>query len=141
MKKNSKHFLSVVIPAYKEKNIISDLITIYGVLEKIRYPFEVIVVVDGINVDDTYALAKRVKRKHLAIHGYPTNHGKGYALRYGMARAKGDYIAFIDAGMEIDPNGISLLIEHLEWYNADIIVASKYHPASQVKYPSRSENS
>lgn len=135
MKKNSKHFLSVVIPAYKEKNIISDLITIYGVLEKIRYPFEVIVVVDGINVDDTYALAKRVKRKHLSIHGYPTNHGKGYALRYGMARAKGDYIAFIDAGMEIDPNGISLLIEHLEWYNADIIVASKYHPASQVKYP------
>jgi hypothetical protein len=37
--------------------------------------------------------------------------------------------------MEIDPNGISLILEHMEWYDADIIVASKRHPASQVKYP------
>ena len=52
-----------------------------------------------------------------------------------MAKAKGDYIAFIDAGMEIDPNGISMLLEHLEWYNADIIVGSKRHLASVVQYP------
>ena len=52
-----------------------------------------------------------------------------------MAKTKGDYIAFIDSGMEIDPNGISLVLEHMEWYSADIIVASKHHPASQVNYP------
>jgi glycosyltransferase involved in cell wall biosynthesis len=49
-----------------------------------------------------------------------------------MARAKGDYIAFIDAGMEINPNGISMLLEHMEWYDADIIVGSKRHPASKT---------
>ena len=69
------------------------------------------------------------------IYGYPNNYGKGYAVRYGMAKTRGDYVAFIDAGMEIDPNGISMVLEHMEWYNADIIVASKRHPASQVKYP------
>ena len=42
-----------------------------------------------------------------------------------MTRAKGDYIAFIDSGMDIDPNGISMLLEHIEWYDADIIVGSK----------------
>ena len=52
-----------------------------------------------------------------------------------MAKTKGDYIAFIDAGMEIDPNGISMILEHMEWYNADIIVGSKRHPASLVNYP------
>ena len=52
-----------------------------------------------------------------------------------MSIAKGDYVAFIDAGMEIDPNGISMILEHMEWYNADIIVGSKRHPASQVNYP------
>ncbi|MCG2692013.1 hypothetical protein L6272_04270, partial [Microgenomates group bacterium] len=30
---------------------------------------------------------------------------------------------------------ISMLLEHLEWYNADIIVGSKRHLASVVKYP------
>lgn len=63
------------------------------------------------------------------------NQGKGYAVRHGMKRATGDYVAFIDSGMEIDPNGISMLLEHMEWYNADIIVASKRHPVSVVKYP------
>jgi hypothetical protein len=52
-----------------------------------------------------------------------------------MSVSKGDYVAFIDAGMEIDPNGLSMILEHMEWYNADIIVASKRHPASMVKYP------
>lgn len=63
------------------------------------------------------------------------NQGKGHAVRHGMSLATGDYVAFIDAGMEIDPNGISMLLEHMEWYNADIIVASKRHPASVVIYP------
>jgi hypothetical protein len=52
-----------------------------------------------------------------------------------MARSEGDLVAFIDAGMEIDPNGISMILEHMLWYNADIIVGSKRHPASRVSYP------
>ena len=51
-----------------------------------------------------------------------------------MKRAKGDYVMFIDSGFDIDPNGISMLLEHMEWYNADIIVGSKRHPASHVQY-------
>lgn len=136
MKKSNNHFLSIVIPAYKQaKTIRQDIYSIYDTLEQIRYPYELIVVVDGTNVDSTYLEAEKCHLKNLIVLGYPHNHGKGYALRYAMAKSRGDYIAFIDAGMEIDPNGISMLIEHLEWYQADIIVASKHHPASQVQYP------
>jgi hypothetical protein len=52
-----------------------------------------------------------------------------------MARSNGDYIVFIDSGMDINPNGISLILEHMEWYDADIMVASKRHSASKVSYP------
>jgi len=41
----------------------------------------------------------------------------------------------MDSGMDINPNGLSMLLEHFEWYNADIIVGSKLHPASKVNYP------
>lgn len=134
--RNKNHFLSVIIPIYKqEKTIKQDLKNIYDTLKQIRYDYEIIAVVDGISVDHSYLKAKELKLKKLKIFGYKKNHGKGYAIRYGMAKTKGDYIAFIDAGMEIDPNGISMLLEHMEWYDADIIVASKRHPASKVNYP------
>jgi len=134
--KNNSHFLSVIIPIYKqEKTIKKDLQNIDKTLKQIRYDYEIIAVVDGISIDKSFKEIKKLKLKKLKIFGYRNNHGKGYAVRYGMAKTKGDYIAFIDAGMEIDPNGISLVLEHMEWYNADVIVASKRHPASMVKYP------
>jgi len=136
MSKNKQHFISVIIPVYKQaKTIRQDIYTIYDTLERIRYNYEIIVVVDGLNIDQSFDEIKKLKLKNLKLFGYQHNHGKGYAIRYAMARATGDYIAFIDAGMEIDPNGLSLIIEQLEWYQADIIVGSKRHPASLVKYP------
>lgn len=129
-------FLSVIIPIYKqEKTIKKDLLHINRTLEKIRYSYELIAVVDGTKTDSSFKIIKKIKNSKIKTYGLKKNHGKGYALRYGMARSRGDYVAFIDSGMEIDPNGISMVLEHMEWYNADIIVASKSHPASQVKYP------
>lgn len=133
---STDHFLSVIIPIYKqEKTILNDILNIKNTLDKIRYDYEVIAVVDGKNIDNSYQVLKNAKIPKVKTYGYPNNYGKGYAVRFGMAKTKGDYVAFIDAGMEIDPNGISMILEHMEWYNADIIVASKRHPASQVKYP------
>ncbi len=134
--KSTKHFLSVIVPVHhQEKTIKEDLSRINHTLKQIRYDYEIVVVVDGIKKDKSYSRAKQLKIDRLKVLGYQYNHGKGYAIRYGMAHTRGDYIVFIDAGMEIDPNGISLILEHMEWYNADIIVGSKRHPASQVKYP------
>ncbi len=127
--------VSVIIPAYKkEKTILKDVKRIYDVMSETRWDFELILVDDG-SPDKTLKEAKKFEKKNYIAIGYDTNKGKGYAVRYGMARARGDYIAFIDSGMEIDPNGISLILEHMQWYNADIIVGSKRHPASETNFP------
>lgn len=136
MKKSNNHFLSVIVPIYRqEKTIAQDLYSINDTLQQIRYDYEIIAVIDGTTIDKSYNIAKKLRLKNLTVLGYKNNHGKGYAVRYGMAHTKGDYVAFIDSGMEIDPNGISMILEHLEWYNADIVVASKRHPASLINYP------
>lgn len=132
--------LSVVIPAYRQgKAIVTDLKRIKSVTDHIRYPTEIICVVDGLDgaADQTYVMAAAYARTqpNIRILFYPHNMGKGHAIRYGMAESRGQIIAFIDAGMDINPNGLSLLLEHLEWYKADIIVGSKRHPASKVIYP------
>lgn len=131
-----KH-ISVIVPCYKqEQTIVRDLKRIKDVLDKLRYPAELICVVDG-KIDKTYDRALKFAKQHenVKVIGYDTNRGKGYAIRFGMAESRGELIAFIDAGMDINPNGLSMLLEHFEWYDADIIVGSKRHPVSKVDYP------
>jgi len=132
---DNQKLLSVIIPCFKqEKTIVKNLKEIKNILERIRYDWEIIVIVDG-KVDQTYKQAKKVSSPKIRIYQLKNNHGKGHAVRFGMKKAKGDYIAFLDAGREIDPSGIPMLLEHLEWYDADIIVGSKRHLVSQVNYP------
>jgi glycosyltransferase involved in cell wall biosynthesis len=129
-----EHFISLIVPAYRqEKTIIRNIKQLKKVLDKVRYNYEIIVVVDGF-VDQSFEKLKHAQIPKTVLVGYEKNHGKAFAIRLGMKKSKGDYVMFIDSGMEIDPNGISMLIEHMEWYNADVIVGSKRHLASQVKY-------
>lgn len=128
--------LSVIIPIYKkEQTIRKELIKIYNILKATPYNFEIIGVVDGTSLDDSYSQAKSLKKGRIKIYGYEQNRGKGFAIRYGMQKSIGDVISFIDSGGDINPQGIIMLLEHMKWYEADIIVASKMHSASKVIYP------
>lgn len=132
-----KRLLSIIVPAYKqEKTIKRDLETIADVLTKglQGYAYEIICVVDG-QVDRTLTEAKKIRHRKIKIFGYKKNRGKGYAVRFGMARSKGELVSFLDAGRDISPRGITMLMAHMEWYNADVIVGSKRHPVSRVNYP------
>ncbi len=132
-----KLLISIIIPCFKqEKTIVRDLRRINSALKMLRYKTEIICVVDG-TIDMTYEKALNYSKKHkeIKVIGYESNRGKGYAVRFGMARCRGSIIGFVDSGMDINPNGLSMLIEHFEWYRADIIVGSKRHPVSKVEYP------
>ncbi|MFC1700105.1 glycosyltransferase [Patescibacteria group bacterium] len=134
-KNKKKKLVSIIIPAYKqEKTIRKDILNIYDTMSQTRWNFEIIVVVDGM-VDKTFERLKPIRKKKIKVFRYKTNRGKGYALRYGTARSVGDYVCFLDAGMDIDPNGISMLLEHMEWYGADVVIGSSRHPASKSNYP------
>src|SRR2546423_661435 len=125
MKKSKRDLISLIIPAYQqEKTIEKDLRRIRDVMEQLRYDYEMIVVVDG-KVDNTYEHAKKLASRKIIVTGYEHNHGKGYAIRFGMAKSKGNIVAFIDSGMDIDPNGLSMLLEHFQWYSADVVIGSK----------------
>lgn len=135
-KRAKKQLLSIIIPTYKqEKTIVKDVFKIAKTLGQIRYDYEILVVIDGKNIDKTWEKLSKIKLRKLKVLSYDQNHGKGHAVRYGMARARGHLVAFLDAGMDLNPNGLSMLLEHFEWYNADIIVGSKRHPVSKVNYP------
>lgn len=129
--------LSVIVPAYHQASTIQkDLENIDQVLKAglKEIDYEILCIVDGY-VDKTLEEAKKVDSPKIKVFGYSQNRGKGYAVRYGFARANGDLISFLDAGMEISPASVMMLTAHLEWYHADIIIGSKRHPVSRVNYP------
>jgi glycosyltransferase involved in cell wall biosynthesis len=128
----SEMLVSIIIPVYKkEKTILRDLTNIWEAMNNTRWDFELIAIVDG-KFDNSFKEAKQLRKKNVHVYEYATNKGKGYAVRYGMARSQGNIVGYLDSGMEINPNGLSMILEHMEWYDADIIVGSKRHPASKV---------
>ena len=127
--------ISLIIPAYKQEKIIADNIrNLDKTFSTLPYKYEIIVVVDGF-LDKTFDNAKKVKVKNAKILGYEKNLGKGHAVKYGMLKAKGDVIGFMDAGMDINSATIPLLLDLMKFHDADIVVGSKLHPESKVSYP------
>lgn len=134
-KTNHIKLVSLIIPAYKqEKTIQKDILRIAGIMDAMRYPYEIVVVVDGM-VDKTFERMQEIASKTIKVVGYHTNQGKGHAVRFGMAKSRGDVIAFLDSGMDINPACLSFFLEVFDWNDADIVVGSKLHPSSKVNYP------
>lgn len=138
--KHESSLLSVIVPAYNCPSVRTDLLKLDIYLShKLKTPYEVICVVDGLKDkrDRTLKLAKSAdkKKNSIKVLSYKENRGKGYAIRFGMAHAKGGLIAFIDCGGDLNASGIGMALEHMKWYKADIIIGSKRHHASKVNYP------
>jgi len=127
--------LSVVVPAYREgRRIHSNLTRLVAELDKLGVAYEVVVVSDG-NTDTTVSEARRVNSAAIRVFHYPMNIGKGFALSCGVDQSIGSLVTFIDADMELDPAYIRGFVDIMQTTGCDVVVGSKRHPQSQVRYP------
>ncbi len=97
----SAPLLSVVVPAYNESHRLgASLRRMVEYLDGRGEPWEILVVDDG-STDDTPDQVRRVTadEPRCRLLQYDCNHGKGYAVRYGMVRAAGDFVLFSDADL------------------------------------------
>ncbi|MDO4190917.1 MAG: glycosyltransferase family 2 protein [Bacteroidales bacterium] len=107
--------LSFVIPAYNaEKTITRTLDSIFR-LTLDRADFEV-VVVDDCSKDNTPAVIEAYASSHpnVVLLRQPENHRQGAARNRGIAAAKGEYIAFVDADDEVAEGLVVALKKGLE---------------------------
>lgn len=126
---------SLVIPVYRQAaSIKRDIEEVMSVLATTKIDFEIIPVIDGM-LDRSYQEAKKVRDPRVIVVGYKTNHGKGYAVRYGFSQATGDVIGFKDAGRDLKPEALPLMLAQFEFQHADAVIGSKRHPDSKVDYP------
>ena len=127
--------LSIIITAYREEaNIFKTIDEILKAHDVLEYGYEIIVVVDG-SPDRTASEAKKHRSKKVHVFEYAVNQGKGYALKYGVKKARGEIITFVDAGGDFNPCQFDKCVKLMEIFNADFVIGSKRHPASQINYP------
>ncbi|OHB77651.1 MAG: hypothetical protein A2Z25_04695 [Planctomycetes bacterium RBG_16_55_9] len=93
--------LSIVIPAFEEsRKIARDVTQAAKFLDAHRIEGEIIVVDDG-SEDNTAETAKSVEISPSVerdVLRYEAHRGKGYAVRMGMMRSRGEYVMFVDSG-------------------------------------------
>ncbi|MGI0014984.1 MAG: glycosyltransferase, partial [Nitrososphaera sp.] len=96
--------------------------------------YEIIVVNDG-SEDGTRDVLEGITEKDCNVRmiSYSTNMGKGYAIKQGILKSHGKYVIFMDGDGEISADLLMSYLEELR--RADIVIASKYHPASIVNVP------
>lgn len=139
MLSHSKNFkeskLSIIVPVFNEANqITQNLDLLLDEVEAYFSNFEVIVVNDG-STDGTDSKILSFKHPDLRPIQVKKNIGKGNAIRAGFQRATGDFVLFIDGGMEIHPKEIRIFMGLMQLYECDIVIGSKRHPQSRVEYP------
>jgi dolichol-phosphate mannosyltransferase len=127
-------FVSVIIPAYKEKEINKNISLIQKEIKKLGIRYEILVVDDG-SPDDTYLEALKNTKKNVRIFKCSSNQGKGAVLKKGFSLSRGNLSVFLDADLDIPPSQIETMFEYLIENEADAVIGSKRHPKSQIKYP------
>jgi glycosyltransferase involved in cell wall biosynthesis len=99
--------------------------------------FEVIAVSDGSTDGSERALAG-LSTELVRTVRLQDNHGKGEALRVGFTMGRGRFLGFIDADGDLPPEQVATLaaIAHdPEGPAPDVVLGSKRHPRSEVRYP------
>lgn len=103
---------SIIIPTYNRANIIKKTIER---LSDQTYPFnkyEVIIVDDG-SVDNTKDIVKSMKVPYILKYFRQEKKGASAARNYGIKKARGEIIIFIDSDISVNQNFIE---EHINYH-------------------------
>lgn len=105
-----KSLVSVVIPTYNRAKELNRAIK--SVLKQTYKKWELIIVDDG-STDDTKKVVQNYMKKYKKKikYLYQRNKGQGAARNYGIKRAKGEFIAFLDSDDEWLPEKLEKQIK------------------------------
>ena len=125
--------ISVLMPAYNEGKTLEEAVK-RTMKELGRLDYEIIIINDG-SQDNTEEVAKILCEQYPNVHlvSYSTNRGKGYALKQGFKRSRGNIIVFLDSDLDIPPFQIHRFLRVLK-KGYDVVIGSKYLPGARVDY-------
>ncbi|MBV9105805.1 MAG: glycosyltransferase family 2 protein [Verrucomicrobia bacterium] len=135
MSNQIRPLLSLVIPAYNEADRLPA--TLRRIEEHRRswdFSSEIIIVVEP-SEDGTLALAENAAKStaQLVVLTHHERRGKGFAVRSGMLRARGNFVFFTDADLSTPVEDLEASLLRLRKDpSVDVIVGNRQHPESRI---------
>lgn len=117
------HLISIILPAYNAADYISDAIS--SILAQTFKNFELIIINDG-STDKTEKKIKEFNDPRINYFSNGTNQGLIYVLNKGLALAKGEYIARMDADDLSEPDRLQIQYNFLENHRDIDIVGTNF---------------
>lgn len=116
--------LSIIIPVYNGEKYINDCLK--TILDNNSNDFEVIVVNDG-SKDKTKEIIEEINDKRIKLYNNE-NHGVSYSRNFGLKKASGEYIMFVDADDLLCNNWNEIVIDNIK---GDFSIFSKENLSSK----------
>lgn len=112
--------LSIIIPAYNVEKYLAECLD--SVLKQDNGKLEIVLVDDG-STDTTWDLCRQYAEKYGCISAFTKeNEGQSAARNYGLEKAKGQYVFFMDSDDCLTDGAIEKLFEKMENGENDIII-------------------
>jgi len=124
--------VSIIIPARNEAARLP------ASLREMRHvfadePWEFLVMIEKSD-DDTAALAREAVAgdERFVVVENPVARGKGFAVKTGMLRARGELIFFMDADLSVPLSRVARFVEASEKTSAEVFIGSRRHSESVI---------
>ena len=117
--------LSIILPAYNEGPKVKA--SVGKIEERMRLwdiSYELIVVDDG-SCDDTLKMVRECASDRIRVFSYERNQGKGYAVQYGMLRAKGEYRIFMDVDLSTSLEEMEKFFNEIRKKEFDVVIGTR----------------
>jgi glycosyltransferase involved in cell wall biosynthesis len=121
--------LSIVIPVYNEVESLDELVrSVESAMASMGAGYEIVFVDDG-STDGSFQKLKSLAeaRSEIRLFSFRRNLGKSPALTCGFQKARGEFIATLDADLQDDPRDIAMMYAHLLREDADVVSGWRKH--------------
>ena len=116
--------LSIIIPAYNEKETIKKILDLIEKVNLEGVEKEIVIVDDG-STDGTKEILTGLKERYKIIF-QEKNQGKGAAITRGLKEASGDIYLIQDADLEYEPEEYPKLLWPIITGKADVVYGSRF---------------
>ena len=109
--------VSIIVPCYNAQDYIKNCID--SIKNQTYQDFEVLMIDDGSKDNTKKIIQKEIKDDQRFSYFYKKNGGLSDARNYGLTRAKGEYVCFIDSDDYISQDYVELLYYSIQKNNSD----------------------
>lgn len=123
--------ISIIIPCYNGEQTIKRCLD--SVINQTYKNIEIILINDG-STDNTNEIIQPFLKDNRIKYYDRINHGIGKTRNFGIKKAQGEYITFLDSDDYLERNAIKKLYNLAKKYNSDLVISDYCIVKEKTKY-------